>query len=222
MIRFEKISKTYSIGIEHNIQALKDISFKIDEGEMVGLIGSSGSGKSTLLNILGCLDVPDSGAVYFNEENIISKTEKEKSSFRNNNIGFIFQSYNLIPSLNVYENIEFPFLISSKKKYENRDAIIREMVEQVGLTRHILHRSNQLSGGQMQRVAIARALVLNPVVVLADEPTANIDTETSVSILDVMKRINEQQGTTFIIASHDPLVKPYMHRRLYLKDGKIE
>jgi putative ABC transport system ATP-binding protein len=222
LIQLHNITKNYILGVNHVVEALRDITINIEAGEIIGLIGPSGSGKSTFLNILGCLDIPDKGEIYFNDINITKISDKDKAAFRNIHIGFVFQNFNLIPVLNVYENIEFPFLIADKGKYYGRDEKIRQIVDEVGLTPYIKHRSNQLSGGQMQRVAIARALVLEPLIVLADEPTANTDTKTSKAVLNVMKRINEISKTTFIIASHDPLVKDYTHKELVIKDGKIE
>jgi putative ABC transport system ATP-binding protein len=221
MIRLKNVSKTYKLGGGNLVHALKDVTLEIQKGEMVAIVGPSGSGKSTLLNILGCLDVPDNGVITIGGVDVVSKNDKEKATFRNCHIGFIFQNFNLIPVLNVYENVEFPFLMAERDKYQGRDSRIRQVIDEVGLTQYIHHRSNELSGGQMQRVAIARALAMEPLVILADEPTANIDSEISRTILDVMRHTNESQKTTFIIASHDPLITEYTSRKLVLKDGNI-
>ncbi|MFV0420257.1 MAG: ABC transporter ATP-binding protein [Dysgonomonas sp.] len=224
VIKIRNVSKTYRIGRNIDIQALKDINLDINAGDFVALVGSSGSGKSTLLNLIGCLDKPDaSGQIFLNNEDVLTKSKKELSLLRNKNIGFIFQSFNLLPVLDVYENIEFPFLIN-KNLYtkQERKNTIDTLIEQVGLGNYRKHKSNELSGGQMQRVAIARALALSPLVVLADEPTANLDSVTSRNILELMRKLNEERNITFIFATHDPLVMEFTKRIISLKDGKIQ
>lgn len=224
VIKIRNVSKTYRIGRNIDIQALKDINLDINVGDFVALVGSSGSGKSTLLNLIGCLDKPDaSGQIFLNNEDVLTKSRKELSLLRNKNIGFIFQSFNLLPVLDVYENIEFPFLIN-KNLYtkQERKNIIDTLIQQVGLGNYRKHKSNELSGGQMQRVAIARALALSPLVVLADEPTANLDSITSRNILELMRKLNEERNITFIFATHDPLVMEFTKRIISLKDGKIQ
>lgn len=222
IVKIRNANKTYPIGKNIRVPAVKNINSDMRNGDFVALVGASGSGKSTLLNLIGCLDKPDNGIIYLNGENMSQKSHKELSLFRNKNIGFIFQSFNLLPVLNVYENIEFPFLINNNgfSKQERR-AIIDELTEQVGLTEYKKHKSNELSGGQMQRVAIARALALSPLIVLADEPTANLDSKTSENILDLMLSLNNTKKTTFIFATHDPIVMKYAKTIIRLKDGEI-
>jgi len=221
MLKIIKVSKKYKTGKSDYINALKNISLNIGEGEFVGIMGRSGSGKSTLLNIIGCLDKPDTGSVLLNNQEIHNKNDKERTIIRNQNIGFIFQEFNLIPIFTVYENIELPFLISKNKYYKSRKKKILNLIEKVGLSQYIHHRANQLSGGQMQRVAIARSLVMSPQIVLADELTANIDTENSNLIMKILKRINKNRQTTFIICTHDPLIVKYMDRIIRIEDGEI-
>jgi putative ABC transport system ATP-binding protein len=222
VVKIQNVSKTYSIGKKVNVPAIKNVSLDIKNGDFVALVGASGSGKSTLLNLIGCLDKPDKGSIYLNNEDTSQKSQTELSLFRNKNIGFIFQSFNLLPVLNVYENIEFPFLINSNRfSRQERNKIIDELIERVGLAEYKRHKSNELSGGQMQRVAIARALALSPLIVLADEPTANLDSKTSENILDLMQSLNNTQGTTFIFATHDPIVMSYAKTTIQLKDGEI-
>jgi len=222
IVKMQNVSKTYLIGKKVKVPAIKNVSLAIENGDFVALVGSSGSGKSTLLNLIGCLDQPDNGSIYLNGENILQKSHKELSLFRNRNIGFIFQSFNLLPVLNVYENIEFPFLINNNRfSKQERGLIIDELIEQVGLTEFKKHKSNELSGGQMQRVAIARALGLSPSIILADEPTANLDSKTSENILDLMLSLNNTKKTTFIFATHDPIVMGYAKTIIHLKDGEV-
>lgn len=220
MIKLENISKSYTMR-KSIVQAIKNVSLEVEKGDFIGIAGPSGSGKTTLLNILGFLDVPDSGRILLEGKEIDMKSKKELAMLRNKKIGFIFQTFNLIPVLNVYENVEFPFLVADNKNYKNRNKFIRKIIDEVGLTPYIKHRSNELSGGQMQRVAIARALVLEPQIVLADEPTANLDSGTSRSILKLMRSMNEHRQTIFVFATHDPLVMEYMNRIIHLRDGQI-
>lgn len=217
MIKIDRVYKTYPMG-KIEVKALCDISTTINSGEFLVLKGPSGSGKSTLLNLLGALDVPTHGHIYIEDMDIAIMSQKQRSNFRKNSVGFIFQNFNLIPELNVYENIEIPLLI---KKEKNRKQKIIKIIEAVGLLSHINHKPYELSGGQQQRVAIARALVKEPVIVLADEPTANLDSHTGEEVLKLMTELNSQLKTTFIIASHDDLVISYAKRILELKDGKF-
>ncbi len=221
MLKLENVSKSYKIGKSNIVQAIKNVSLEIEKADFIGFVGPSGSGKSTLLNLLGFLDVPDSGKILLDGKEVDMTSQKELAMLRNKKIGFIFQTFNLIPVLNVYENVEFPFLVADNEQYENRDKLIRRIINEVGLTPYIKHRSNELSGGQMQRVAIARALVLEPQIVLAAEPTANIDSATSKSILELMRDMNKRRQTTFIFATHDPLVMQYMHHIISISDGQI-
>jgi len=220
VVRLRAVQKSYPLG-EYEVQALRGVDLTISEGEFTVIMGPSGSGKSTLLNLLGCIDLPSEGEVEVCGHNTTQKREKELADIRRNNIGFIFQAFNLIPVLSVYENVEYA-LILKKVPEADRPALVDEIIEQVGLTAHKHHRPNQLSGGQRQRVAIARALVTNPRLVLADEPTANLDSATGKSILELMRRMNEKHKTTFVFATHDPDVLSFARRQIRIHDGKIE
>jgi len=223
LIELKGVSKEYLLGKKNMVEALRNITLSIQTGEFTALVGPSGSGKSTLLNIIGCLDEASHGTIIFDKENVTSKSQNELAMIRNNKIGFIFQTFNLFPIFDVYENIEFPFLAGNgnNKSLKERKKIILEIVDQIGLTRFIKHKSNELSGGQMQRVAIGRALALSPRIILADEPTANLDSHTSENVLKMMKEINETRGTTFLFATHDPLVLKYVNRVIKIHDGEL-
>ncbi len=216
------INKTYFLG-KTEIKALKNINLKIEEGEFVCIIGKSGSGKTSLLNIIGLLDKPDEkGEIFFDGVNISKLKQNDYYKIRNENIGFVFQSFNLIPVLNVYENIELPFF-ANPKKYKNinkRERIIK-LLEEIELKDFIKHKPDEISAGQRQRVAIARALVTNPKIVLADEPTANLDSETGKIIINLLKKINQIEKTTFIFATHDLELTSFANKIYNLKDGKI-
>lgn len=214
------VHKTYPLG-ELEVKALRGVDLAIDEGEFTVIMGPSGSGKSTLLNLLGCIDLASAGSVEICGHNTADKTEKELAALRRDNIGFIFQAFNLIPVLSVYENVEYA-LILKKSPESERAGLVDEIIDQVGLTPHKHHRPNQLSGGQRQRVAIARALVTRPRIVLADEPTANLDSETGKSILRLMQQMNDLYKTTFIFATHDPDVLAFARRTIRIHDGKID
>jgi len=221
ILKVENVFKTYKMG-KVSVEAVKGVSFDIDEGDFISIAGPSGSGKSTVLNMLGCIDTPTAGSVIINNTDTKTLKDTEITSLRHQYIGFIFQSFNLIPVLNVYENIEFPLLLgdthmNDKEKKEWIDFLI----ESVGLTKWKKHRSNELSGGQRQRVAIARALVAKPHIILADEPTANLDSKTSHDIINLMKSINKKQGTTFIFSTHDPVVVDIADHIIRLHDGAI-
>lgn len=214
------VKKSYPLG-ELTVHALRGIDLTIQEGEFTVIMGPSGSGKSTLLNLLGCIDVATEGNVEICGEPTARKTERELARLRRDNIGFIFQAFNLIPVLSVYENIEYALILKGIGEAERR-GLIEKIIEQVGLGGHRDHRPNQLSGGQRQRVAIARALVTRPKIVLADEPTANLDSETGKSILQLMRTMNEIYRTTFIFATHDPDVLSFARRAIRIHDGKID
>jgi putative ABC transport system ATP-binding protein len=218
--RLHAVQKSYPLG-DYVVHALRGVDLTISEGEFTVIMGPSGSGKSTLLNLLGCIDLPSEGEVEICGHNTTQKKERELADIRRNNIGFIFQAFNLIPVLSVYENVEYA-LILKKVPDAERPALVDEIIEQVGLTAHKHHRPNQLSGGQRQRVAIARALVTNPRLVLADEPTANLDSATGKSILELMRRMNEIHRTTFVFATHDPDVLSFAKREIRIHDGRIE
>ncbi|GAB4439449.1 MAG: ABC transporter ATP-binding protein [Turneriella sp.] len=220
VVSVRAVQKSYPLG-EYEVHALRGVDLTISEGEFTVIMGPSGSGKSTLLNLLGCIDLPSSGEVEICGHKTTQKKERELAEIRRNNIGFIFQAFNLIPVLSVYENVEYA-LILKKIPEAGRPALVDEIIEQVGLSAHKHHRPNQLSGGQRQRVAIARALVTNPRLVLADEPTANLDSATGKSILELMRRMNEMHKTTFVFATHDPDVLSFARRQIRIHDGKIE
>jgi putative ABC transport system ATP-binding protein len=214
------MSKSFPTG-EGDFWALKDINLDFHRGEFGGFVGPSGSGKTTLLNILGSLDVPTKGEVEVLGYKVHEINQRQASILRSARIGFIFQTYNLLPVYNVYENVEFPLLLL-KLDAGKRDKMVKEAIEWVGLTDKIKSRPSQLSGGQCQRVAIARAMVKKPDLVLADEPTANLDTENSLNILDTMVRLNEEFQTGFIFSTHDPKVIAYLKRVIKLIDGEVE
>jgi putative ABC transport system ATP-binding protein len=218
--KISKMSKAFPTG-EGEFWALKDINLEFAKGEFSGFVGPSGSGKTTLLNILGSLDTPTKGEVEVLGHQVHRINQKEASRLRSNHIGFIFQTYNLLPVYNVYENVEFPLLLL-KMDAAKRDKMVRDAIEWVGLSDKIKSRPNQLSGGQCQRVAIARAMVKKPELVLADEPTANLDTENSHNILDTMQRLNRELKTSFIFSTHDPKVIGYLRRIIRLTDGEVQ
>lgn len=221
MIQLIEIRKTYLLG-KTEVPALKGINLRIEKGEFVCVIGPSGSGKSTLLNIIGGLDQPDSGEVVIAGQTINRLNRNQLADFRAQQIGFIFQSFNLIPVLNVYENIELPLLIKKEPISEKeKHARITQLIEEVGLQAAVNHRPDELSGGQRQRVAIARALVTRPQIVLADEPTANLDSATAHAILALMRRLNEEEQVTFIFSTHDQSVTKYATNLYHLKDGRL-
>jgi len=219
MILLKEVTKEYRLG-KIIVNALRGINLDIGEGEFVSICGPSGSGKSTLLNLIGCLDSPTSGTIHIMNTNIVSLQDMESSRLRNKMIGFIFQMFNLIPVLSSYENVEYPLILQGLTKKERREKVLK-MIEDVGLSDFITHRPDELSGGQRQRVAIARALVTNPKLVLADEPTANLDAKTGIEILELMKKMNEKDKTTFIFSTHDPKVMNYAKKIYVLSDGSI-
>ena len=220
IIKTERLNKTYQDnGVP--VKALKDINLTVDKGDYMVIAGPSGSGKTTLLNLLGALDKPTSGKVFFEDEDITLKKKKELSEFRLNKMGFIFQAYNLIPVLTALENIEFSMMltgISEKERYQRALSLMDEL----GIKELAGKRPNAMSGGQQQRVAVARAIVNNPTVVLADEPTANLDSKTGSNLLDLMERMNKEKDITFIFSSHDKQVIERAKRLVKLKDGIID
>ena len=218
MLRVEKLNKYYING-DMKLHALKDISFEIKKGEYVAIMGSSGSGKSTMMNILGCLDREFQGEYILDGIEISKIEEKDISKIRNLKIGFVFQSFNLLPKLSALQNVELPLVYASVPKSE-REKRATEMLEKVGLGARIHHKPNELSGGQKQRVAIARALVNNPAIILADEPTGNLDSVSEKEIMELFTELNSQ-GKTIIIVSHEPEVAQYVRRILLFKDGEI-
>jgi len=219
IITIDNLAKRFPIG-GGEFTALKDINLKFEAGEFAGLVGPSGSGKTTMLNIIGSLDNPSDGDVNVLNTSVKNISPKKASLLRKQHIGFIFQTYNLMPVYTVYENVEFPLLLLKKSASERRKAVL-DALEWVGLMDKIKSRPKQLSGGESQRVAIARAMVKRPEVVLADEPTANLDAENSHHILDTMVKLNKELNTTFLFATHDDKVIKYLNRIIRLEDGKV-
>lgn len=220
IIRVENLKRDYIVGGEI-VHALRGIDFKISEGEFVTIMGTSGSGKSTLLNMLGCLDTPTEGEYYLDGISVRKMGKNDRATLRNRKIGFIFQSYNLLPKTTAVENVELPLMynpdISSKERYER--AV--KALEDVGLGDRLNHKSNQMSGGQMQRVAIARALVNEPVIILADEATGNLDTRTSFEILSLMQKLHKE-GRTIIFVTHNQEIAAFSSRNIIIRDGRIK
>ena len=219
IIKIENLKRYFKVGDE-TVKALRGVSFSIYEGEFVTIMGSSGSGKSTLLNTLGCLDTPTAGDYYLDGINVKGMGKNERARIRNRKIGFIFQNYNLLPKTTALENVELPLLYNSSISARQRTQMAEECLIQVGLGDRLYHRSNQMSGGQQQRVAIARALVNNPVIILADEATGNLDTRTSFSILTLFQKLYKE-GKTLIFVTHNPEIAQYSSRNIMLKDGRI-
>lgn len=219
MVEAIDLHKDYKIG-KVLFPALRGIDIKIENGEFTAIAGPSGSGKTTLLNIIGCLDVPTKGKILIDGTDISELGSKEKAELRKNQIGFVFQTFNLIPVLTAYENVELPLILLDMKT-DKREAKIVALLEEVGLGEFINRRPNEMSGGQQQRVAIARALVKDPSMVLADEPTANLDSTTAKEILALMQELNAKHKTTFIFSTHDQLVMDYSRRTVNLRDGRI-
>ena len=216
LIRLESITKLYGSG-DAEVAALSDFSMSVKTGELLAVMGPSGSGKSTLMNILGCLDTPTSGRYWFAGQDVSRLNETELAHVRNRRIGFVFQQFQLLPKMSAWRNVELPLLYRNTR--DRRDLALQAL-DQVGLSNRVNHRPTQLSGGQQQRVAIARALVTNPDLILADEPTGNLDTAASKDVLAVLRELNEQ-GRTIIIITHDPEVAPVAHRTVRLRDGRM-
>lgn len=220
LIELKNISKKYLLGDTY-IQALKDINLQINKGEFAAIVGASGSGKSTLLNLIGTIDNPDAGQILFQNQNIVDLTDDEKAHLRNKKIGFIFQSFNLIPVLTVLENVEIPMLLNHNISDKERKTIAEKCLFDVGLKEFVKSSPNKLSGGQRQRVAIARALVNNPDFILADEPTANLDSKTTMSVIDLMLNLNNTKGVTFLFSTHDEKLMNQVSRIIHIKDGQL-
>jgi putative ABC transport system ATP-binding protein len=220
IIRLENVSKNYRLGAV-DVPALRGVNLDIRSGEFTAVIGASGSGKSTLLNLIGCIDEPSSGKVWLGDVDVHSLTDDGKSDLRNQKIGFIFQSFNLVPVLSVFENIELPLLINPGIAPAIRRQRVQEAIRDVGLETLAKNRPDQLSGGQRQRVAIARALAGHPLLVLADEPTANLDSATSLRIIELMLDLNERRGITFLFSTHDERVMNRVSRIVHIKDGVV-
>jgi len=220
IIKFENVTKIYQLG-KTQVVALKNINLEINEAEFTGIIGPSGSGKTTLLNLAGCIDIPTEGKIFIDSKDITHMDEKQLTFLRREKIGFIFQTFNLIPVLTVFENVELPLIALGVNK-EDRYKMVMEMLENVGIKDLAFRKPEELSGGQRQRVAIARALVKKPKIVLADEPTANLDSETGTKIVELMKYMDEKFNTTFVISTHDPRLLNFLEKKVYLVDGKID
>ena len=219
VIKFNDVTRVYKIGLVET-HALRGVTITIDKGEFAALVGPSGSGKTTALQLMGCLDQPTSGHILINGKDVSHLNRNQRASLRRGTIGFIFQFFALIPGLTAYENIELPLLLNGKKARQRRERV-SELLESVDLTDRARHRPDQLSGGEQQRVAVARALASHPTMVLADEPTANLDTENGQQVMEIMQRLNKDTGTTFVFATHDPRVIKYAKRVITLRDGII-
>ncbi len=221
IVLLDDVKKTYPLG-KTEVQAVKGVSFAIEKGDFLSIVGPSGSGKSTILNMIGCIDVPTAGSVTIAGQNTSDLNDRQLTELRHRVLGFIFQSFNLVPVLNVYENIEFPLLLgkSALSKAEKGEWI-DYLVEAVGLHDWRAHKPNEMSGGQRQRVAIARALVTKPDVVLADEPTANLDSRTGEAIIELMKKMNAELATTFVFSTHDQSIMEIADHIIRLQDGLV-
>ncbi|MGM0437899.1 MAG: ABC transporter ATP-binding protein [Bacillota bacterium] len=220
LLNLKDVKKIYQQG-EIEVPALNGINLNIEEGEFTTIFGPSGSGKTTFLNMIGCLDKPTSGEIYFNDKELKNLNKKELADIRRYNVGFIFQSYNLIPVLTAFENVEFALrLIDGETEEEIREKVLKILAD-VGLEGLEDRKPNELSGGQKQRVAVARALVKKPKLILADEPTANLDSKTGKEVMDIMVKMNKQLNTTFIFSTHDPQVMDYARRLIEIRDGLI-
>lgn len=219
-LKLENVHKYYELG-ETRVHALRGLSLEIFTGEFAAIIGTSGAGKSTLLHLIGCLDQPSSGLLELDGRALKGLNDDEMSELRNQKIGFIFQSFNLIPVLNVFENIELPLMINPEISKEERTARVNQAIDDVGLTDFKKHIPDQLSGGQRQRVAIARALVNHPSLILADEPTANLDSKTAHKIIDLMQELNQKRKVTFLFSTHDEKLMSRVGRIIRIHDGVI-
>lgn len=219
IIRLDHIKREFHVGDEV-VRALRGVSFTITQGEFVTIMGTSGSGKSTLLNILGCLDVPTSGEYYLDGISVREMSKNDRATLRNRKIGFIFQNYNLLAKTTSIENVELPLMYNRDVSHAERRERAVNALKEVGLGDRLMHRSNQLSGGQMQRVAIARALVNDPVIILADEATGNLDTRTSYEVLALFQRLH-RDGRTIIFVTHNPELAAFSSRTITLRDGRI-
>jgi len=219
LISVKDVSKVFKVG-EENFTALRDINLEIDSGSFMSFVGPSGSGKTTILNLIGGLDVPTAGNIFFKNTKLSAMNRNQMAQYRRKNIGFIFQTYNLFPVYSVYENILFPLLLNGSKEKDARERVMN-IVNKVGLSDQVKKRPSQLSGGQCQRVAIARALVKDPLLILADEPTANLDSKNSLQILELMSELNKQYKAAVVFSTHDEKVTRYVRREVGLEDGKI-
>ena len=221
IVYLQEVHKKYPLG-KTEVHAVRGVTFEIEEGDFISIAGPSGSGKSTILNLIGCIDTPTEGAVFIEQKSTGTLPDKEITTLRHKVLGFIFQSFNLVPVLNVFENVEFPLLLGKvETTKQERAEWIDFLIGEVGLAEWRDHKPNELSGGQMQRVAIARALATKPRIVLADEPTANLDSTTGEAIIELMKKMNNELGTTFIFSTHDPSIVGIADHIIKLHDGEI-
>ncbi len=220
VVRIENVSKFYNLG-NQRVDALNDIDLTVEEGEFLAIAGPSGSGKSTLLNLIGCIDTPSSGNIYIAGKQVANHTPDQLADLRARTIGFIFQTFNLLPVLSAEENVEYPLLQFKDITKSERRERVGHFLNVVGLEKFVRHRPNELSGGQRQRVAIARALITRPKIVLADEPTANLDHKTGTSILELMRLVNRIQKTTFVFSTHDATVMRMANKLVHIQDGRI-
>jgi putative ABC transport system ATP-binding protein len=220
IVSISAVSKDYRLD-QVTVPALRGVDLSVAEGDFISIAGPSGSGKTTLLNLIGCVDTATAGTVLIAGRDTAALNDRELTRLRLNTLGFIFQSFNLVPVLNVFQNVEFPLLLQGRWTRSERTQRVDALLERVGLDRHARHRPSELSGGQRQRVAIARALVARPKIVLADEPTANLDSATGDTILDLMKKMNSDEKTTFIFSTHDAKVMAHADRVVRLADGRI-
>ncbi len=221
IVELKAVHRSYKLGETH-VHALRGVDLSVMEGDFTALIGASGSGKSTLLNMVGTIDTPDKGDVIVDGRNVGHLSENEKSLLRNEKIGFVFQSFNLVPVLSILENVELPLLVQNNLSKEERKKRAQEVLKDVGLETYGEHRPDQLSGGQRQRVAIARALVTYPKLVLADEPTANLDSKTTNSIIDLLLELNQKKKVTFLFCSHDEKLVKRVSKVIHIQDGLIQ
>ena len=219
VVKIENVTRVYQIG-KVETQALRGVNLSIESGEFTALVGPSGSGKTTLLQMIGCLDQPSTGKVFINNKEVTTLNRNQRADMRRGTIGFIFQFFALIPTLTAYENVEMPLLLNGHTPKERKERVM-ELLKAVDLADRANNRPDQLSGGQQQRVAVARALAPNPKLILADEPTANLDTTNGQQVMEIMKKLNKETGVTFVFATHDPRVIGYATRIVTLQDGLI-
>jgi putative ABC transport system ATP-binding protein len=219
VVKVENVTREYQIG-KLETQALRGVNLTIENGEFAALVGPSGSGKTTLLQMIGCLDQPTSGKVFINGKDVTTLNRNQRADLRRGTIGFIFQFFALVPTLTAYENVEMPLLLNGRSASERRQRVM-DLLKAVDLEDRANNRPDQLSGGQQQRVAVARALSIKPSMILADEPTANLDTENGKQVMDIMQKLNQETGVTFVFATHDPRVIKYAKRVVTLRDGLI-
>jgi len=220
LIRLEELRKTYQVG-ETEVQALRGVSYNVEPGEFLAIMGPSGSGKSTLMNIIGCLDRPTSGRYFLGGEEVSTFSRDKLAGIRNQKIGFVFQTFNLLPRTSALENVELPLLYTSHIHSKQRTELALKALESVGLRDRAYHKTNQLSGGEQQRIAIARALLNSPSLILADEPTGNLDTKTSAEIMNIFTNLNREKKMTLVMVTHEPDIACYARKRIYIRDGVI-